>query len=95
MTALNEDPLSRLAERTRHDDPRFARAMALGRPLRPREYRHGLTWLLLAAALALFGLGVALGDGLLIATGLVGAGAAAHRFDPDRRRGTPPFRPSR
>ncbi|WP_256107617.1 DUF3040 domain-containing protein [Streptomyces sp. ODS05-4] len=94
MTALNEDPLSRLAERTRHEDPRFARALAAGRPRRPREYRHGVTWLLLAAALALFGTGVALGDGLLIATGLVGAGAAAHRFDPDRPRRRASRRPS-
>jgi hypothetical protein len=86
MPRSGDDPLDDLEARMRNEDPRFARAMARGRPCRPREYRHGSAWLLLAVASALFSLGVALGNGLLIASGLVVAGAAGHLFDPQRHR---------
>ncbi|MFJ2112666.1 MULTISPECIES: DUF3040 domain-containing protein [unclassified Streptomyces] len=85
--ATDEDRrLGDLAERLRQDDPRFADAMRTGTPCRPREYRHGTAWLLLAVALGGLSLGIAVGHGLLIAGGLVLAGAAAHLFDPDRHR---------
>ena len=89
-----EDPLGDLEDRLRHEDPRFARAMQRGRPCRPQEYRHGRSRLLLVAATAVLGVGITLGNGLLIAAGLVGLGAAAHGFDPPRhphgRPGPPP-----
>ncbi|WP_240045405.1 DUF3040 domain-containing protein [Streptomyces sp. L-9-10] len=87
MAAFEEDRrLGDLATRLRQDDPRFARALEAGSPCRPREYRHGVAWLLVAVALGGFVLGVVVGHGLLIAGGLVLAGAAAHLFDPDRGR---------
>lgn len=75
-----------LEDRLRRDDPQFASAMADGRPQRPREYRHGWAWLMLAVGLAAFAVGIVIGHGLLIATGLVVAGAAGHLFDPERGR---------
>ncbi|WP_329391394.1 DUF3040 domain-containing protein [Streptomyces sp. NBC_01716] len=94
MHAHDEDrQLDGLADRLRHDDPRFAADFARGRPCRPREYRRGTAWLTLAVGLALLGAGIALGHGLLLAGGLVVSGAAGHLFDPNReqiRRGTPP-----
>jgi hypothetical protein len=75
-----------LEARMRRDDPRFAKALGSGRPCRPREYRHRGAWLVLAIALACLGAGIALGHGLLIASGLVVAGAAGHLFDPQRAR---------
>ncbi|MFI6012676.1 DUF3040 domain-containing protein [Streptomyces sp. NPDC051243] len=67
-----------------HEDPRLARALGVGRPCRPREYRHARAWLLLAVAMAVLGTGIALAHGLLIATGLVLAGMAGELFDPER-----------
>ncbi|MFD3486730.1 SLC13 family permease [Streptomyces sp. NPDC058665] len=94
MHAHDEDrQLDGLADRLRHDDPRFAADFAQGRPRRPREYRRGTAWLTLAVGLVLLGAGIALGHGLLLAGGLVVSGAAGHLFDPNReqiRRGTPP-----
>ncbi|MEE1801389.1 DUF3040 domain-containing protein [Streptomyces sp. NPDC101062] len=85
--ATDEDRrLGDLAEQLRHDDPRFFHALEAGTPCRPREYRHGTAWLTLAVALGGLALGIVLGHGLLIAGGLVLAGIAAHRFDPDRAR---------
>ncbi|MER8069183.1 DUF3040 domain-containing protein [Streptomyces sp. NPDC094034] len=86
MAAFEDRRLGDLAAQLRRDDPRFARALATGSPCRPREYRHGAAWLLLAVALGGFVLGVVIGHGLLIAGGLVLAGLAAHLFDPDRGR---------
>ncbi|WP_326701137.1 hypothetical protein OG909_29850 [Streptomyces sp. NBC_01754] len=54
------------------------------RASRPR--RNGHLWLWLVAGLTALGVGIAIGHGLLLATGLVVAGAAAQLFDPDRRR---------
>ncbi|MEU1277378.1 DUF3040 domain-containing protein [Streptomyces sp. NPDC005805] len=71
-----------LEERLHREDPRFAEALAHGRPCRPREYRHGRAWLLTGFGLVLLGIGIAVGDGLLIATGLVTAGLGGHLFDP-------------
>ncbi|MEW1722103.1 DUF3040 domain-containing protein [Streptomyces sp. NPDC093109] len=85
--ATDEDRrLGDLAERLGQDDPRFAHAMRTGTPCSPREYRRGAAWTMLAVALGGLALGIAMGHGLLIAGGLVLAGAAAHRFDPDRGR---------
>ncbi|MEV7085935.1 DUF3040 domain-containing protein [Streptomyces sp. NPDC093085] len=94
--ATDEDRLlGDLAERLRHDDPRFFHALEAGTPYPPREYRHGTAWLTLAVALGGLALGIVIGHGLLIAGGLVLAGIAGHLFDPDRARartgrGTPP-----
>ncbi|MFB6640122.1 DUF3040 domain-containing protein [Streptomyces chartreusis] len=69
------------------DDPRFARALAAGRPCSPREYRRTPVRLLLVVALAVLGAGLVLAHGLLIAAGLVLAGMAGELFDsfpPDR-----------
>nr|WP_237552855.1 DUF3040 domain-containing protein [Streptomyces sp. SID5789] len=66
------------------EDPDFARALADGRPRRPREYRYGRAWLLLAAALCALATGLVLAHGLLIAAGLVFAGVAGELLDPNR-----------
>ncbi|MFE3830312.1 DUF3040 domain-containing protein [Streptomyces sp. NPDC059092] len=86
MTTNEDRRLGDLAERLRHDDPRFFHALEAGTPCRPREYRHGTAWLTLAVALGGLALGIVLGHGLLIAGGLVLAGIAGHLFDPDRAR---------
>lgn len=86
MARSGNDPLHDLAHRMRTEDPRFARAMERGEPCRPREYRRRSAWLLLAVAAVLFGVGVGIADGLLIASGVVAAGAAGHLFDPQRNR---------
>ncbi|MFD5753233.1 DUF3040 domain-containing protein [Streptomyces sp. NPDC127033] len=94
-TEEDRQTLSDLAERLRHDDPRFFHALEAGTPCRPREYRHGTAWLMMAVALGGLALGIVIGHGLLIAGGLVLAGIAAHLFDPDRVRagqGNPPPR---
>ncbi|MFD5125718.1 DUF3040 domain-containing protein [Streptomyces sp. NPDC058385] len=93
MPHCDHNPLESLATLMRSNDPRFAHAMAQGHPRRPREYRHTSAWLLLAVGATLFSLGVAFANGLLIASGLVTAGAAGHLFDPQRhhpRQSRPP-----
>ncbi|MCM2390498.1 DUF3040 domain-containing protein [Streptomyces albipurpureus] len=86
MARSGNDPLHDLAHRMRNDDPRFARAMERGQPRRPREYRRRSAWLLLSVAVVLFGVGMGIADGLLIASGVVAAGAAGHLFDPQLDR---------
>ncbi|NGO49298.1 DUF3040 domain-containing protein [Streptomyces ureilyticus] len=86
MAHFDDEHLRDLEARMRRDDPRFAKALGSGRPCRPREYRHGRAWLVLAIALACLGVGMALPQGILIAVGLVLAGAAGHLFDPQRAR---------
>ncbi|MFE3742456.1 DUF3040 domain-containing protein [Streptomyces sp. NPDC059134] len=86
MTTHEDRRLDDLAERLRHDDPRFFHALEAGTPCRPREYRHGTAWLTLAVGLGALALGIILGHGLLIAGGLVLAGIGAQLFDPDRGR---------
>ncbi|MET8879414.1 DUF3040 domain-containing protein [Streptomyces rubiginosohelvolus] len=81
-----DERLRDLEEQLRHDDPGFAEAMSDGTPRSPREYRRRNAWLWLAVGLAALGMGIAMGHGLLIAAGLVVAGAAAHLFDPQRGR---------
>ncbi|MFJ6887013.1 DUF3040 domain-containing protein [Streptomyces californicus] len=81
-----DERLRELEEQLRHDDPGFAEAMSGGTPRPPREYRRRTAWLWLVAGLAVLGIGIAAGHGLLIATGLVVTGAAAHLFDPQRGR---------
>lgn len=92
MPQSDDESLVDLEARLERDDPRFARALATGRPAPPREYRHTGTWWALAAGTAMLVTGVVLADGLLIATGLVVSGIAMHMIDPDRvqrrRRGT-------
>ncbi|MFH8884295.1 DUF3040 domain-containing protein [Streptomyces californicus] len=87
-----DERLRELEEQLRHDDPAFAEAMSGGTPRPAREYRRRSAWLWLVAGLAVLGIGIAAGHGLLIATGLVVTGAAAHLFDPQggRRCGPQP-----
>ncbi|WDV52628.1 DUF3040 domain-containing protein [Streptomyces coeruleorubidus] len=95
MPGSDDERLSEIESRLHREDPRFARALGVGRPCQPREYRHLRAWLLLAVALAVLGAGLALGHGLLIATGLVLAGMAGELFDPERdarRHRGPPSR---
>ncbi|MCF2129791.1 DUF3040 domain-containing protein [Strepomyces sp. STD 3.1] len=89
MPVPEDQRLSEIASRLHREDPQFARALADGRPRRPREYRHHRAWLLLTAALAALATGLVLPHGLLIAAGLVLAGIAGELFDPHRHeRGT-------
>jgi hypothetical protein len=48
----DDDRIADLEARLRRDDPRFARGLDQGRPRRPREYRRGRAWLVMALALA-------------------------------------------
>ncbi|PNG19943.1 DUF3040 domain-containing protein [Streptomyces cahuitamycinicus] len=84
MAHFDERLLKDLEQQMEHSDPRFAQALDSGRPRRPREYRHGPAWLVLAGALAMVVTGMVLPNGLLIAAGLVVAGIAGHLFDPHR-----------
>ncbi|MFE4579676.1 DUF3040 domain-containing protein [Streptomyces chartreusis] len=87
MTGSDEKRLQEISACLHRDDPRFTRALAAGRPCRPREYRRTPVWLLLVVALAVLGAGLVLAHGLLIAAGLVLAGMAGELFDsfpPDR-----------
>lgn len=94
MPQWDDERLVALESRFERDDPRFARALAAGRPARPREYRHTGAWWALAAGAVLLVTGVVLPHGVLIAMGLVVSGMAVQTFDPDRvrmgRRGTTP-----
>lgn len=95
MPHSDDERLVDLAARLEQDDPRFARALASGRPARPREYRRTRVWCVLAVGMAGLTAGVALADGLLIATGLVLSGIAVQLLDPDRippERRRPPSR---
>jgi hypothetical protein len=82
----DDERLVDLEARLAHDDPRFAHALATGRPARPREYRRSRAWCVLAAGAALLITGVVLPDGLLIATGLVLSGMGVQLLDPNRLR---------
>ncbi|CAM5356504.1 DUF3040 domain-containing protein [Streptomyces chartreusis] len=87
MTGSDEKRLQEISARLHRDDPRFTRALAAGRPCRPREYRRTPAWLLLAVGLAVLSAGLVLAHGLLIAAGLALAGMAGELFDslpPDR-----------
>ncbi|MDX3583055.1 DUF3040 domain-containing protein [Streptomyces europaeiscabiei] len=84
MPGPDDRRLSEIEALLDHEDPRFARALGAGCPCRPREYRHARAWLLLAAAMAVLGTGIALAHGLLIAAGLVLAGMAGELLDPER-----------
>ena len=70
--------LADLDDRTEREDPEFARGLASGRPVPPREYRRRRGWLLLVVALVGLVAGIALGHGLLIAAALVLASIAVH-----------------
>lgn len=59
-------------------DPRSVRPTDSGPPGGHRTRRRGGAWLFLALGTALLTAGVVLGDGLLLAAGLVLVGAAGH-----------------
>ncbi|MFJ5218807.1 DUF3040 domain-containing protein [Streptomyces sp. NPDC088354] len=90
MTQPETDPLHALDAQTRRSDPQFARGLRTGRPRRPREYRcrRGPAWTLFALSVAMLIVGMTLPQGLLLASGLVGAGLATYLVtsphDPDR-----------
>ncbi|MFI8171616.1 DUF3040 domain-containing protein [Streptomyces sp. NPDC085931] len=86
MPPSEDERLVDLAARLEHADPRFARALRSGRPVRPREYRRTGAWWGLALGVAALGSGIAWSQGLLIACGLVLAGLAAQLVDPDPAR---------
>ncbi|AQA12513.1 DUF3040 domain-containing protein [Streptomyces malaysiensis] len=92
MAAPGDIQLHELEERMARSDPRFARGLREGRPRRPREYRRGPAWVLLAVSLAMQVAGMLLPQGLLLAAGLVVAGIAAHQFvSPPGRRSDRPW----
>ncbi|MFC5638511.1 DUF3040 domain-containing protein [Streptomyces bullii] len=84
MPQSDDERLVALEARLERDDPRFAHALRTGRPARPREYRRNRAWSALAVALTVLVTGMALADGLLIATGLVLTGIAVELLDPHR-----------
>ncbi|MFD5123543.1 DUF3040 domain-containing protein [Streptomyces sp. NPDC058385] len=93
MSRPREESRGEIEARLQRETPRLARAFGAGRRCHPRANRRA--WLLLAVALALLGTGIALAHGLLIAAGLVLAGAAGELLDPKRdvrRHRTPPAR---
>lgn len=86
MTESDDERIAELEAVLRHDDPRFARALGKGRPLRPREYRNGRAWLTMTCALAVMVTGAAARLGSLLAVGLITAAFAAHLFETGSRR---------
>lgn len=82
MPRSEDERLVALEARCACEDPRFARAMSIGRPRRPREFRRTGAWWALAVTTAVLIGGVIVANGLLIATGLVGVGVAAQLLDP-------------
>ncbi|MFJ2608529.1 DUF3040 domain-containing protein [Streptomyces sp. NPDC091279] len=87
MPRYDAGRLADLASRIKKDDPRFARALASGRPARPREYRRSGAWSVLAVSTVVLLAGVVVEHGLLIAAALVFMGVAAQLLDPTRSRG--------
>jgi DUF3040 family protein len=90
--ADSEKVLRELEARAERSDPRFARGLDAGRPCPPREYRRDPARAVpavavLAVSLAALAAGAVLGDGLLLVTGLVMAGAAAHLCTAGHERG--------
>lgn len=86
MSQSPGDPLASLEGELRRSDPEFARAFRVGRPCRPREYRNRPAWAVLALGGGGFVYGAVFGQGLLLASGLVTVGVAAHLLDPARVR---------
>ncbi|MFF8015364.1 DUF3040 domain-containing protein [Streptomyces sp. NPDC007929] len=84
MAGFNEESLQGIAEQLQREDPRLARALSDDRfaSAARRRHRHWSAWATLALTAAALALGIALPDGLLIATGLVLAGVTANLFDP-------------
>ncbi|MDN3266389.1 DUF3040 domain-containing protein [Streptomyces sp. MA15] len=84
MPQSDDDRLVDLAARLEHEDPRFARSLATGRPARPREYRRAGAWWVLVIGLGMLVAGIVVPDGLLIAAGLVTSGIGVQLIDPHR-----------
>ncbi|MEU4130556.1 DUF3040 domain-containing protein [Streptomyces wuyuanensis] len=93
MSYADDERIAELEARLLHDDPRFARALAAGRPRPPREYRRGRAWPFVICAGLVVSLGMALVHGLLLASGVVLAGVAAYRIDSVRLRHRRPTAP--
>ncbi|MER7819134.1 DUF3040 domain-containing protein [Streptomyces sp. NPDC096153] len=97
MSYADDERIAELEAGLLHDDPRFARALAAGRPCPPREYRRGRAWPLLlgAAVVVVLGMAPVLGPllGSLLASGVVLAGIALHRIDTGRVRHRRPTAP--
>lgn len=84
-----DEALKVLESDMRREDPALDRALRTGRP---RPLLRPWAVLLLAAAVAVLLGGLFAGHGLVLATGLVAAGIAAHLLD--RPRGAGPVRPA-
>lgn len=84
---MPHDQLRDIEERLRHEDPAFTDSTADENRghARRRASRSYHAWLWLVVGLVALGIGIAVGHGLLIAAGLVAAGAAGQLFDPERR----------
>jgi hypothetical protein len=93
MSYADDERIAELEARLLHDDPRFARALAAGRPRPPREYRRGRAWPYVVCASLVLSLGMALVHGLLLASGVVLAVIAAYRVDTGRLRRRRPTAP--
>ncbi|MFG2755043.1 DUF3040 domain-containing protein [Streptomyces wuyuanensis] len=93
MAYVDDERIAELEARLLHDDPRFARALAAGRPRPPREYRRGRARPFVVCAGLVVSLGTALAGGLLLASGVVLAGIAAYRIDTGRLRHRRPTAP--
>ncbi|MFG3258647.1 DUF3040 domain-containing protein [Streptomyces sp. NPDC048172] len=90
-----DEKLEDIAAQLEREDPDFARALAGGRPCRPREDRRRRAWLALTVSLTGLGIGIAIGHGLLIAAGLAAVGCAVHLLPPPAEESEAPEGPER
>lgn len=62
-------------------EPRLPRPPSTGRRNHPTRYRPGTVWVVLAIALVLIGVGMAVGEVIIVAAGLIVAGTLGRLFD--------------